>query len=157
MLLGCTPDAASDTDSAVNGSTLEDSCLRDMALGCELLCHVACGADVPALKRCVEDMTFQVEIMKGIQNSSMPQVYFLYLSDCIDSAFLSINRKVFVLCPLTPWSPEKGTFLQRAPAPVPWTPRPGPLSPLFALPCPPVPHPPPPHTPPPHVTVTVSS
>ena len=58
MLLGCTPDAASDTSSGVNSSTPEDSSLRARAVGCELLCYMARGANLPLLKRCVNDLRF---------------------------------------------------------------------------------------------------
>ena len=145
MLLGCTPDAASDTDSAVNGSTLEDSCLRDMALGCELLCHVACGADVPALKRCVEDMTFQVEIMKGIQNSSMPQVYF-YTFPIVLTALLSLSTEKFLFYVLLPPGLLRKGLSSSVPPP-PGPPGPGPWPPSLPSPVPRCPTPLPPHPP----------
>lgn len=53
MLLGRAPDAANDISSADLSAELEDSSLVDRALACELLCHVAHGADLPLPKRCV--------------------------------------------------------------------------------------------------------
>lgn len=51
MLLGCTPDAASEIDSAANSQDINPV---DKAFECELLCHVACATDLPLPNRCAE-------------------------------------------------------------------------------------------------------
>ena len=53
MLLGCSPDSAAATDSAVNSNAEDDGRLVKKALGCELLCHVARAVDLPPPKRFV--------------------------------------------------------------------------------------------------------
>ncbi|KAL3135382.1 hypothetical protein ABBQ32_007568 [Trebouxia sp. C0010 RCD-2024] len=71
MLLGCSPESATATGSVFNSNTMDDARPAKKALGCELLCHVARGADLPLPKRGKpSNKAPSVAVMACIVNSS---------------------------------------------------------------------------------------